>query len=184
VVRTSIAEFFVFGATCGVNPSRRASATNPFRVGGPVGGDRASTGQLRQAGEHFHGGGSFGVAVGNGQLGVDDQRRAMLHQQVPGVAEHGGGVVALARQAGLVVRRRGVRVVAALLAVPGDLGVAPRRWLRGRTVFGLEALPRRPRLQQRRVRQPVRRPQVSRIEAFDIAQLDEALARYEDLTSD
>ena len=83
----------------------------------------------------------LGVAVRRGQFGVDDQRVAVLHQQVSRVAQRGGGVVALAIRPGLGVGGGGVGVVGALLAVPLHLGVAARRRIRRRrAVFGLKDL--------------------------------------------
>ena len=93
VVRPSIAERcrVVFWATCGVNPSSRAPATKPSGVVALVPGDGAAPSARGEPGEHLDRGGPLGVAVGGGQLGVDDQRVAVLHQQVPRVAQRRRG---------------------------------------------------------------------------------------------
>jgi hypothetical protein len=96
---------------------------------------------------------------------------------MPGVAERGGGVVALAIQPCLGVGRGGMGVVLALLAMPAALGVATRRRVRRRTVFGLEALVRRPRLQQGAVHGEVLRRHVA-------AQLRQPHDGFEELVRD
>lgn len=55
--------------------------------------------------EHLERCGLLGVAVGGGEFGIDDQSGAVLDQQVPGVAQRRRGVVRLAIQACLRVRR-------------------------------------------------------------------------------
>jgi hypothetical protein len=57
----------------------------------------------------------------------------------------------LAEQPGILVRRRGVRVVGAGLAMEVALAVAPRRRRLARAILRPEALQAGPRLQQRAV---------------------------------
>lgn len=97
--------------------------------------------------------------VGLGDAQVDEQAVSVLHQSVLRVGEARAGVVRLARQPRLGVRRRVVRLVAALLAVEVDGRVA--RVVRGGAVAGLvvlgaEALVRGPGVDQRDMR-PARR---------------------------
>jgi hypothetical protein len=101
-----------------------------------------------QSGEHLERGGPLGVAVSGGELGVDDQRGAVLDQQMPRVAQRRRGVV------GLAIQPASGSVVEAWVSFDRfspcqlDLDVAASGRLRRRTVFGLEALVRRPRVQQ------------------------------------
>ena len=65
-----------------------------------VAGDGSPPCRGGEPGEHGQRAGPLGVPVGGGQLGVDDQRVAVLHEQVTRVAELGRGGVRLAIQAG------------------------------------------------------------------------------------
>ena len=73
------------------------------------------------------GGGPLGVAVGLGELRVDDQGVAVLHEQVARIAETCRGAGGLAGQQRFGIGRGAMRLVAALLAVEVDLDVAARR---------------------------------------------------------
>src|SRR6202158_772064 len=64
-------------------------------------------------------------AVGLGQPCIDDEAIAVLHHQMPHVAEFGLLAGTLAEQASVRVGGREMRVVPALLAVEVALGVAP-----------------------------------------------------------
>jgi hypothetical protein len=54
-----------------------------------------------------------------------------------------------------------MRLIRSLLTMPADLGIARDRWLRGRLILRLEALVRRPRLQQRAIHGEVIRRDVA-----------------------
>lgn len=82
-----------------------------------------------------------------------DEAGAVLHQGMTGKSELGLHACALAIEPGVRVRRRGVRLIGALLALETGFRVAPgagRQLLAG-AVLGLEALHRRPGLDQRAV---------------------------------
>ena len=49
--------------------------------------DRTSAFALGEPAEHLERGGQLGVAVGEGEFRVDDQRVAVLDEQVPRVAQ-------------------------------------------------------------------------------------------------
>jgi len=72
----------VFWATCAVNPSSRTLATNLW-CRTPC---RRPPCDAAPVAKHLDRSRPLGVAVSGGELGVDDQRRAVLHQQVPCVA--------------------------------------------------------------------------------------------------
>src|SRR5246500_1581698 len=103
---------------------------------------------------------ALGGAVGLGQPRVDDEAVAILRHQMPHVAELGLLASALAEQAGVGVRRRGMRGVLALLAMEVALGIAGAAAAilsRGRLVpiFRHEALHAGPGLDQRTVNRKV-----------------------------
>src|SRR6201987_1104863 len=75
--------------------------------------------------DHVEGGRSLRRTVGLGEARIDDQPVAVLHHQMPHVAELGLLASALAEQAGIGVGSRGMRVVLALLAMEVALGIAP-----------------------------------------------------------
>src|SRR5246127_5826360 len=75
--------------------------------------------------DHVEGGRSLRRTVGLGEARIDDQPVAVLHHQMPHVAELGLLASALAEQAGVGVGSRGMRVVLALLAMKVALGIAP-----------------------------------------------------------
>lgn len=72
--------------------------------------------------QHLHSGVPLRVPIGDGELCIDDQPGSVPHQEVPGEAQGGSGVVALAEQADLWVRGRGVDALGAIRAVPARLG--------------------------------------------------------------
>src|SRR5712691_98494 len=76
--------------------------------------------------QHRKGRRALGLAVGVGHHRADHEPRAVLHQHVTLVAQDGSGVVALSEQTRLRVTRALMRVVAARLALPVGLGIAPR----------------------------------------------------------
>jgi hypothetical protein len=121
-------------------PKRADLGDEPFGVVALVPSDGPPPWRVRQTSEHLDRPSPLGVAVGDGQLGIDDQRVAVFHQQVTGEAQRGCGVVALAIQPGLGVGRRGMRVVGAALAGEADLGVGPSGGVRWRSVLRLERL--------------------------------------------
>src|ERR1700741_1853055 len=75
--------------------------------------------------DHVERGRSLRRTVGLGEARIDDQPVAVLHHQMPHVAELGLLASALAEQAGVGVGSRGMRVVLALLAMEVALGIAP-----------------------------------------------------------
>lgn len=84
---------------------------------GPVRRDRIEHGQRRDA---------FAKAIGVRDHRTDHEPRSILHQRMALVALDRRRVVALAELARVRVRRAGMRVVAAPLALPVGLRVAPR----------------------------------------------------------
>ena len=90
-----------------------------------VGAQREAAGRARgMAVDHVECRAAFGVAVGPGQLGLDDEAVAVLHQRMPHVAQHRTGALRLAEQPGIGVGDRGMGGVGALLAAEIDFGVA------------------------------------------------------------
>src|ERR1700758_4048022 len=75
--------------------------------------------------DYVEGGRSLRRTVGLGEARIDNQPVAVLHHQMPHVAELGLLASALAEQAGVGVGSRGMRVVLALLAMEVALGIAP-----------------------------------------------------------
>src|SRR5450755_2729518 len=75
--------------------------------------------------DHVERGRALCCAVGLGQPRIDDEAIAVLHHQMPHVAEFGLPAGTLAEQASVRVGGREMRVVPALLAVEVALGVAP-----------------------------------------------------------
>src|SRR5450631_47396 len=75
--------------------------------------------------DHVERGRALCCAVGLGQPRIDDEAIAVLHHQMPHVAEFGLLAGTLAEQASVRVGGREMRVVPALLAVEVALGVAP-----------------------------------------------------------
>src|ERR1700757_2587286 len=103
---------------------------------------------------------ALGGAVGLGQPRVDDEAVAILRHQMPHVAELGLLASALAEQAGVGVRRRGMRGVFALLAMEVALGMAGAAAailsrVRLVPIFRHEALHAGPGLDQRTVNRKV-----------------------------
>ena len=74
--------------------------------------------------DHFERRAALGMPVGVGQLRLDDQAVAVLHQGVPHEAEDRAGPAALAEQARVGIGRRGVGGVRPPLAPEVDFGVA------------------------------------------------------------
>ena len=71
---------------------------------------------------------------------LHDEARAVLHQRVPHIGELRRLPVSLAIELGIGIRRRGVRLVAALLAMVGALAVEARRRRLITAVLGAKAL--------------------------------------------
>jgi hypothetical protein len=113
----------VLGSKCGVNPRSRTSATKPCGVVALVAGDGAAPCPRWRPAEHLERGVTFRETGRFGEFHVDDQCVAVLHEQMPGVAELGGGGVGLAGQPRLRVGGGLVRLVGAPLPVVVDLGV-------------------------------------------------------------
>src|SRR5512144_802100 len=88
-----------------------------------VGADRLRAG--RQGFGHGERRQSLGRARSAGQLGIDGEAVAVLHQHVADEAELALLAVALAEQPGIVVSRRAVGLVGALLALEVAFAVAP-----------------------------------------------------------
>src|SRR5512132_1841498 len=93
----------------------------------------------------------LGRARGAGQLGIDGEPMAVLHQDVADEAELAGLAVALAEQPGIVVGGRAVRFVRSLLTLEVALAVAALSRRFARTVLRSKALHAGPRLDQRTV---------------------------------
>src|SRR5471032_1479452 len=74
--------------------------------------------------DHVECGRALGCAVGLGQSGIDDKAIAVLHHQMPHVAELGLLAGTFAEQARVGVGGREMRVILALLAMEVALGVA------------------------------------------------------------
>ena len=64
-------------------PERPGVSDEAFGVVVLVAGDRATPLRCWEPGEHLERGRPLRVAVSGGELGVDDQRGAVLHQQMP-----------------------------------------------------------------------------------------------------
>jgi hypothetical protein len=105
----------------------------------------------RLAPDHGQRGVTLGGARGLAQQGLDDQPMAVLYQQVAHEAELRFLATPLAQQPRLGIGGRGVRGVAAPLAVEVALGIAPAagRRLSARIGLGPEALEAGERLDQR-----------------------------------
>ena len=99
------------------NTESAHSRHEPVCVIALIAGDRAATCPGRQPAEHLERGVTLGEAGRLGEFQVYDQRAAVLHEQVPGVAELGWGGVGLAGQGRLGIGRGLMRLVAAWLAV-------------------------------------------------------------------
>src|SRR5712691_12383311 len=106
----------------------------------------------------------LGPAIGLGDVAIDRDPVAVLHQHVPGVAQLGFLARTLARQPRLGVGGRLMGIVAALLAMKVNRGIAGviRRLLTTSPVLALEAFVAGPRLDQRAVdREVLGREQVA-----------------------
>ncbi len=111
--------------------------------------DGAAPGAWRGSVEHRGGGAALRVAVGCGELGVDDEPVAVLGEQMAHEAQRRGGSRGLAEQPRLGIGHRSVGVVAAPPAAPVRPGVAaaarrPPRPLRLLGLLGLELRRRGP----------------------------------------
>lgn len=97
--------------------------------------------------------GPLGETIRVTNHGADHQPRAILHQDVPVVAQNGRAPVALLEQSRLRISSRLVRGIATLLAFPVSVGVAATAGWRTivRAVLAAEALVTGPRLDQRAV---------------------------------
>jgi hypothetical protein len=73
--------------------------------------------------DHVERGRTLSRAVGLGQSRVDNERVAVLHHQMPHVAELGLFAGGFAEQSGVGVGGRGMRIVPALLAMEVALGL-------------------------------------------------------------
>ena len=93
----------------------------------------------------------LGGAGSPGQRGVDDQRVAVLHQQMAHVAQPARLALGLAMKPGIGVGDRGMGRVGAPLAAEVALGVAPGRRVIVPAAPRPEALHRRPSLDRRAV---------------------------------
>src|SRR5439155_5722246 len=91
-------------------------------------GDTSVTGNLRR---HFHGGIALRRPGRRAHRRVDGQAVAVLHQDVPGVAQFGFFAVAFPRQLCVGIRRRGVGRIGPRLAMKIDRWVARIVWGRG-----------------------------------------------------
>src|SRR5580704_532605 len=100
--------------------------------------------------EHEQGSLGLGVAGRLGELEVDEQAVAVLHQRVAGIAELGLLAAAFAGQPSLGIGGRAVGEIAPLLPMEVDLGIAVAASVPASTVAipGLEALGGGPGLQQ------------------------------------
>jgi len=96
--------------------------------------------------DHLQRDASLGEAGCFGDLHVDEQAVPVLHERVTAETELGFLAIALARELRFLIRRGLVSLVAALLAMEVDRGVArvvARRLVRA-AILWLEALERRP----------------------------------------
>ena len=78
-------------------------------------------GRSARGSDHVQRRNPFGVAVGLGQAGVDDEAVAVLHQRVPHEAELGFLARPFAIEPRVRIGRRGVRLVGALLGSSWNL---------------------------------------------------------------
>src|SRR5947207_7313119 len=102
--------------------------------------------------DHVEAGRALGGAVGFGQTGIDDERIAVLHHQMSHVAELCLLAGSLAKQAGIRIRSRRMRVILTFLAMEIALGIAPSaRRRRNATILRDETLHAGPGLDQRAV---------------------------------
>ena len=67
----------------------------------------------------------LGMAVGQGQAGIDQQAVAVLHQPMPHEAQLRLLALALAVEPGIRIGGRGMRLVRSLLAMEVCFGIAP-----------------------------------------------------------
>ena len=74
--------------------------------------------------DHVQRGTPFGTAVGPGQVALDDQAAAVLHQRMPDEAQHRAGSGRLIVEPGVRVGGRRMGGVRALFAPEIDLDVA------------------------------------------------------------
>lgn len=93
---------------------------------------------------------TLGGAAGVGDLDIHDQPVAVLHEDVPHVAQAGLVALALLEQPGVGVRGAGMGVVATLLPLEVHLGVTSGRGA-GVIVLALETLVRGPGFDERAV---------------------------------
>jgi hypothetical protein len=75
--------------------------------------------------DHVERGFALGRAVGLGHAGIDDEPIAVLHHQVPHVAELRLLTGTFAEQPGIGIGGRAMRFILALLAMELALGIAP-----------------------------------------------------------
>src|SRR6516164_10677363 len=101
-------------------------------------GMRCDQRQCRQA---------LGVAGGAGRHRADDQTVAVLHQRMAHKTQPRFFAGSLAKEPGIGIGGRGMRVVAAALATKVALAIAPRIGRSARAVFWLKALGAGPSLQ-------------------------------------
>src|SRR5215831_21218857 len=94
----------------------------------------------RSGGYHLQRGLALRCPGGQGQTRVDHQSVPVLHQNVPQIAKPGGLAWPLAVQSGIGIGGRGVRLIAALLAVKVLLAIAAGRRRRAAAVLGANAL--------------------------------------------
>jgi hypothetical protein len=111
--------------------------------------------------DHVQGRHALSMSVGQRQAGIDQQAVAVFHQAVPHEAQLRLLALSLAVEPGIGIGGRGMRIVRPLLAMKVGFRVAPaacRRFARARALR-LDALHRRPRLDQRAVDREVIRGQ-------------------------
>lgn len=132
-----------------------ALATGRDEVGGVVGlvGTDCLGMSAGHAVEHTDRRFPLAGAIGMRDHRADHEPRAVLHQYMPLIGKDRGRIVALPVQARIRVRRAGVRIIAARLALPVSLRIAPTaiRRLVVRAVLRAKALLARPGLDQRTV---------------------------------
>src|SRR6202142_2447407 len=103
--------------------------------------------------DHRQRGDALAMAVGGRETGVDDEAGTVLHQRVTEKGQFRLHARSLAIEPRIRIGGRGVRLVRTLLALEIDLDIAAaagRRFV-ARSVLALEALYRRPGLDERAV---------------------------------
>lgn len=115
----------VLGCYVGRDPELGAALEEGLAVLALIGSDRGLLVLVAPAFEHGQLGLALGGAAGVGDLNVHDQTVAVLHKDVPHVAQAGFVALALLEQPGICVRGALVGVVAALLLFKVHFGLRP-----------------------------------------------------------